>query len=193
MRLRYPRPAFTRTQLPALLICAHISRSTCTHLPAFRPPATLRLALYSLCTRVQFAFHTDVHHASMIAIRHVLSEIIFSPLPSPGPIPFSPSPPHHVSDVEPDGGGETALPMAVAIDAARQPIAHLSACANRQGISVVPEKVCETHVRSVLHRGCRKVLFVCLVFKSPAISRMRWRAAVTCLQTATAPLCRAPR
>ena len=46
-----------------------------------------------------------------------------------------------LSDVPSDAGGETAMPLAYAIDATRQPIAHLSACANRQGISVVPEKV----------------------------------------------------
>lgn len=45
------------------------------------------------------------------------------------------------ADVEPDSGGETALPLADAIDEDLQSTKGMSACASRQGISVLPRKV----------------------------------------------------
>ena len=46
------------------------------------------------------------------------------------------------SEVEPDAGGETALPLATALDEDLQSIdSGYSECASRQGISVRPRKV----------------------------------------------------
>ena len=41
---------------------------------------------------------------------------------------------------EVEEGGETAIPLAVAIDPAVQKIDHLSPCASRMGLSVKPKK-----------------------------------------------------
>jgi hypothetical protein len=47
----------------------------------------------------------------------------------------------YLSDVEPDAGGETALPLADALDPEWQSTESMSDCANRMGIAVRPRKV----------------------------------------------------
>jgi hypothetical protein len=47
----------------------------------------------------------------------------------------------YLSDVESDAGGETALPLADALDSEAQSTQTMSDCANRMGIAVRPRKV----------------------------------------------------
>ena len=51
------------------------------------------------------------------------------------------SPPSLCTDVVPNSGGETALPLAEALNERLQSIKGMSQCASNMGVSVVPNKV----------------------------------------------------
>ena len=77
---------------------------------------------------------------------------------------FTRSPTFILSDVEDEAGGETAIPLAVPLDAVQQSTAAMSACARRggsyfpgKGIAVRPEKVCVGCVRVGVWKGTEAV------------------------------------